>query len=713
MMPPIVLRIAALSGADIGVGLPDLRGLLSDLGVGLLVAAVAGWSARASGWAAVALLLLWALLGYGNYEHVRANAANASVAYAGYLTDRTFVEGSLLRPRSPDLLIPLVVGTAMLGVMAFRRRRRAAFCWRAAGIASLIVIGATLAWPRDVGVLGWRQAHFLQENVRWLLGRSPASAVEPTGGPTPARPFTGDLHGEPWLALGNRGQNLLLIMVEGISGAHLPTLARANGLRFDFGLPNLDRLARENVAYSSFIAQQRQTNRGEYALLCGDYPKLVTEVPKMSQYASGGKMACLPQAMAAIGYETVYLQAAPLAFMMKDQFMSRIGFARIHGEEWFERAYLRQAEQMVERLERGDRPWFLTLLTVGTHHPFTVPASYRAPGEASGFHRAAVYADDALGAFLRAIEAMGIRERTLILITSDESAGIQGGVGDLARIISQSWGVMIAMLPSGEKRLVESPYMQLDLPLSILDYLGVPESAARFAGRSLFRTYGTGRALAFGNTYSRVVGALHPSRHLFLCREDFEHCYKWKIAGGLPFSRMWRRVSEGGIDNSEIDFLREIVSKSRLSPFIPAEGEVYELIAGPRVRVSEDAAERQFIFGGQFLFVPAASRLDVELEFEIEGEEGIVDLHHDLRSAGGQTYFDRAFPGVTPGGGVLLRYSYHTPRPLDGLECRFSLLRRSGRDLALHFRQARLRVTPDPSLADEDDRLQIHHLERK
>ena len=75
-LPLLVLRGAALFGAGARVLGPDLRGALSDLGIGLLIAAVASAAARVSRWVAAAIVLLWALLGYGNYEHVKTHAAN-------------------------------------------------------------------------------------------------------------------------------------------------------------------------------------------------------------------------------------------------------------------------------------------------------------------------------------------------------------------------------------------------------------------------------------------------------------------------------------------------------------------------------------------------------------------------------------------------------------------------------------------------------------
>ena len=96
----------------------------------------------------------------------------------------------------------------------------------------------------------------------------------------------------------------------------------------------------------------------------------------------------------ALGYRTVFLQAAPLAFMLKDRFMPRAGFQQVLGNDWFQeyyvrndwgvddRAFLEQAAAMVESLAAARQPWFLTLLSVGTHHPFILPPD--AGGRADG-----------------------------------------------------------------------------------------------------------------------------------------------------------------------------------------------------------------------------------------------------------------------------------------------------------------------------------------
>ena len=153
--------------------------------------------------------------------------------------------------------------------------------------------------------------------------------------------FRADLSGKPILALGNRGKNVLLIMLEGISGVHLDYIAERHGVSVSVKMRRLDRVAQENVVFRSFVSHQRQTNRGEYAILCGDYPKLVTDEPKMTELLESKSLVCLPNVLRDAGYETVYLQSAPLGFMSKDLFMPKIGFSQVYGEEWFSQAYAR------------------------------------------------------------------------------------------------------------------------------------------------------------------------------------------------------------------------------------------------------------------------------------------------------------------------------------------------------------------------------------
>ena len=241
---------------------------------------------------------------------------------------------------------------------------------------------------------------------------------------------------------------MLLIVLEPVSGNYLDTAAAYQGRSAVNRMPRLDHLFAQNVGYATFFTHNRRTNRGLYSLLCGEYPRLLAGTPKMSVAAGRPWHRCLPGVLAENGYRTV---------------------------------------------------WFLTLLNAGTHHPFVVPPSYESP-DRTAVRRAFSYLDGALMSFFHALDARGLRDDTLILITSDESRGDFGELSDgTAALLSENWGFLVAMLPERERRVVGEPFAQSDVALSVVDYLGIDRADLDFFGRSVFRAYDRGRVLFYGN----------------------------------------------------------------------------------------------------------------------------------------------------------------------------------------------------------------------
>ena len=142
-----------------------------------------------------------------------------------------------------------------------------------------------------------------------------------------------------------------------------------------------------------------------------------------------------------------------------------------------------------QRLREGRKsvPWFLTLLTVGTHHPYTLPASYGGGEGLPPKLRSVAFLDDAVDLFLSRLKETGVLEDTLVVVTSDESHGMNADM-----LLAGNWGLCFALMPKGqtEKNHVNPELFGLvDLPLSILDYVGLAASSDAIAGRSIFRDY--------------------------------------------------------------------------------------------------------------------------------------------------------------------------------------------------------------------------------
>jgi hypothetical protein len=522
------------------------------------------------------------------------------------------------------------------------------------------------------------------------------------------------------------------VMFEGVSGAFIEPIATANERRsVRMSMPELSRVARDHVVFTSFIAHQRQTNRGEYAVLCGDLPRLVSAEAKMSELAvrsdTGGGKRCLPAALAEAGYATVYLQAAPMTFMLKDRFMPSIGFQRAIGDAYFEnaysrnkwgvddRAFLQQSLRMIEELREAERPWFLTLLTAGTHHPTNIPADVLQSGGLDRRWIAFRYLDAAIGEFVAELEARGVLDDTLVLLTSDESQGLRGGLDDKQIRLSQNWGFLVAMLPGGTRLSVDAPQAQFDIALSTLDWLGLADYARGFSGRSVFRRYAQPRALAFGNTYYNRVGGLSADGQLLLCDEEMQRCNRAVTEDHRPFKSGLHPLPAGSAE--DLAFLRRLVGESmRISGSrSKADAEIassavrdFRLSEGSVFQIRDDVDGFQWVFGGQGLSVPANSRIDVDLEVEVMGADGRLDVQHALKMEE-TNYFVKQFSNMRPGDRFHVRYSYSTVEPLKKLGNYLVVTRRAGSELSLKLPHAHMQVQPESDSPDPP--LVVHQFE--
>jgi arylsulfatase A-like enzyme len=695
---PWICRGLTLMEEGVAPAAADLRGLAADAGVALLLLAPLWLLARAARWLPSLLAGLLALAYYGNHEAVLALGAVASPMDAAFLVDPTFVSGSLLAVGRPVVLIGLVGGSSVLaawGLGPVSGRTMAVFA--ALGAAVLLALAV---WPTDPRFTTWRQVNALAHNVQWLVRGGPGLGGDEAASGFPDPP-TAMLDLVPGLAAdldaparfpGGSGRNVLLVVLEGVSGFYLPTAAGAHGRSSVMRMHRLDRTFRENVGFNTFLTHQRRTNRGLYSILCGELPRLLSGMPKMTVAANGGWRRCLPEVLSDAGYETVYLQAAPLAFMLKDRFLPSIGFDTVRGHEYFRHHYLRtewgvddraffeHASELVEELQAGEKPWFLTLLTVGSHHPFVVPDDFM-PGQGAPMQRAFVYLDDAFDAFLRRLDASGVRDDTLVLVTSDESAGDQGLTADrVASELTQNWGLAIVLLPERTRARIREPYAQQDLALSVVDHLGLAEQGEHFFGRSLFRDYDRGRSLFFSNLNFHTISGLDDQGLLVHCSYEGAECAGYDAFDGRVFSPVLREIDP---DADFVETVREMSLRSR-----PPLGEAplaIPLLADP---VFE-------LVGNDWQMVQGVVEISVrphewlEVEYEVEARGGPVDLRHYLTFGLGRVLLDSAVR-IEPGRTARLRYSFASDEPIPFVSVRTNARLEEGSRGELLFKRRRL-----------------------
>ncbi|WP_371919744.1 LTA synthase family protein [Pseudomonas sp. MYb187] len=614
---PVCLRVA--------LGWSNSLGFVSDLGIAsLLIVLLQGrpW------WQSLPVLLAWGLMTLGTVELVSAVGRLPTVSDLHYLIDPQFLEnssgGGFAQPWfAATLLLGLVIWltTHWLGrsTPSPRLPRRA---WAAPLLLLLGHWGAQHLHPTDADQ--WYVYNLPHQLLAASVGDVQIRAAEWLEGdvvdvvPNMAGLTQLDLDGHKLLAAPGTARNVLIIALEGIPGAYIGVNRQALHSSYEENLmPNLSRWAERGMNTPDYVLHSHQTIRGLYAMLCGDYDKLDNGTPKGVEMLTQNErnQACLPAQLRQNGFATHYLQGAGLRFMAKDKIMPHIGFDTTLGLEWFtnsnylefpwgkdDKAFFEGALDYVGQLKKQKQPWMLTLLTVGTHQPYSAPDDYLqrydTPKQA-----AVAYLDDALGAFLSGLENQGVLQDTLVVITSDESHGIEG-----VRLAS-SWGFNLMLAPEQHQlpHVKTGVYGHVDLSTSILDYFALPVPTA-LSGRSLFRDYVTGREIM---SYTNGKLRYHDGQGTF-AECDFQQRCQQYASDGFVAERKTLIGQYGGSRARQVTARATALDRSLLRTPLNQHYQFGSPAIIPlQAQIKDDWADN--LIGAQYLEMPKGSQTRVRL----------------------------------------------------------------------------------------------------
>lgn len=719
---PLVLRVGVLAEKGLFVQRTDVRAALADAAISCAVAFLSLLLARWTRLGAALLGTAYLLLCFMNDEHVRVFGSQVTATHAKYLLDPTFMQGSAAHSAHP-LRLGLWLGALGVSALLFPTKvlaRRAAYSM---ALGAALLLAVTALWPLRADRPAWRQGSVLELVVRtaWRARQSERAARHPKLSAEGQRLLQADLSGTPRFQIKPGRKNVLLVLLEGFSGGYLPSLAANEGLSNPVQAPKLDALAHDALLFRHLVGMQRQTDRAEYAYLCGDLPKLKSEQPRMTEYVQhGGTRVCLPSILRAAGYATAYLQAAPTAFMLKDQFMRQIGFEHVYGTEFMTSSYARnnwgvddktffeRAASYVAELRRTPQPFFLTLLTVGTHHPYLVPDDFRPPGvdPLKPFARSVAYADEAVAGLLEALKKTGALEDTLVLISGDESAGVEVG-DDVTRALTQSWLplVVFAPEPASHGQVVDTLYGNHEVALSILDYLGLAPKQHELLGRSLFRSYPDPRPFYFSNTHLEASFALTPDGMLSHCSERLDECTSYTYDLQRPFSPVRKSIP---FEPRRLSDWAATVAYS-LRPLARGKsGGEFTLARREVIPLEQQAHPGTVLFGGQYFDVRAGDAFEVELDMDSVGGPGAtISLTQELQNVS-KSFFAPPLWLLGPGDGVHLRYQLVFPDDAQHVEIRGYGRTVQGKGGRVRLNLAKARLIPAHDVTRTEDGEPVH-----
>ena len=598
-------------------------GYLSDLAFGLALFMLCRGRPR---WFALPLMLLWVLCQIGSLEMIEAVGRMPELNDLRYLADPQFI-GNSTAGSSGGLSQPLTAAALLLALLLSLLHRpqpqERAPNWLLALPAALLTGHAASQWYQPSEVSQWQQFNLPHKWLAEGLSRVQLTLEEQLDGTPETEPDIGgltqlDLDGRKLVADRGQARNVLIITLEGIPGAYISTNRTA--LNVPGGqplMPKLSSWAERGMSTPDYVLHSHQTIRGLYAMLCGDYSKLDSGTPKGVELLNNSSRSrqCLPAQLRQRGFSTHFLQGAGLRFMAKDKIMPQMGFQKTLGRDWFrnkpnlefpwgmdDKAFFEGAQQYVGQLRKQRQPWMLTLLTVGTHQPYSAPAAYleRYPDAKSA---AIAYLDDALDSFLKGLERQGVLKDTLVVITSDESHGIEG------QRLASAWGFNLLLAPEQAQlpAVKSGVYGHVDLTASLLDYFNLPIPEG-ISGRSLLRNYTNGREML---SYTNGMLRKHDGHERFTECDFQQICRSYRSEGFIAEQVRYL----GRSSNHDARLLvqqAELLNQSLLNGRLEQQ---YQFATHERINLKpvtrDDWADN--LIGAQYLELPKGSHTSVSL----------------------------------------------------------------------------------------------------
>ena len=315
----------------------------------------------------------------------------------------------------------------------------------------------------------------------------------------PQYPFVREMRTEQGVRF-NKPVNVLLIFVEGLDRRYLGRTVASIRLT-----PFLDRLKDESWYFKNFFTNGVQTAHGLFPSFCSYY---ATQGPSAMKTRYTHDYLCLPTLLSRAGYRTEMVISQHRDLNRLQLFMARHGLHQLFAEDDFspnaeriglgitDGALFDGIRSRIEILQTSDRPFFLTTLTVNTHHPFTVPLTHpevRALSTEPDRYLAALrYLDVEMERWFVGLQRDGLLKNTVVFILGDHGRHEAIGRTDIERQVGHFMSPLFIWMDESLRapanyrpRVVSNIASQVDLAPTILALNGLTPRVAPFLGRDL------------------------------------------------------------------------------------------------------------------------------------------------------------------------------------------------------------------------------------
>ena len=319
-----------------------------------------------------------------------------------------------------------------------------------------------------------------------------------------------------------RGFNVVLFVMESVGARRV----HLYGAPFD-DTPNLDELASHAMVFSRAYVAEAETSAAFGAVFSSIYPD--HDWPSITQLAPRLEIPGLPAVLSSHGYRTAFIHSGQTVYDREGEFLSTRGFDRIMAEP---RDYPTPRDQeLVPKAidwikQDASRPFFVTIWTHDTHHPYVSNLHNDYGVHDPNFNRylnGVRATDDLVGQLAAALRAMGLADRTLLVVMGDhgEAFGEHGQLIHGGSVYNELMRVPLMIENPklfSHQVVVDRLTRQIDIAPTLLSLLGL-NSPDSWQGADVLGANSPTRAYLFAGTGNFTFG---------LVEGDFKYIYNFR-----------------------------------------------------------------------------------------------------------------------------------------------------------------------------------------
>jgi len=493
-----------------GIGFVPLRWLLAcaiDIGVLMGVAAILAVGERVSRWmylATVPLALVVALVAIINAGYLSISGDQLtwqifSVGLDRFGDVRGIVGGTLfVHPLKTTVALVVLAGAPVLAFVVLRRARQPQpFAGggteraRAAGVLAAICLVIALVTPTPRSHALGKLSTSGVARMYWGLvagGGKYRGGGEMFAGYTPKELV--DAAAIEKLRSGPR-PNILFVILES-TRRDVTSLPGATG---EAKTPNLAALAARGTDVVTARAVFPHTTKSVWSMLCGRLPMMQSTV---FENTSAIDVQCVPRVLDQAGWRTGFFQSAIGYFEDRPRLVDRLGYADFLSADHITAdllGYLATEDTLLAApvlawIDKTPEPFFATVLTSATHHPYLLSPAHedavkaaRRPidSDRERYDRLVEHADMLIGDLLAGLAARGKLDNTIVIVLGDHGEGF--GDHGIRQHDSNYFeeGLRVPWVMAGPgipHRTIATPAVLADLAPTLLAFLGVAPTEA-------------------------------------------------------------------------------------------------------------------------------------------------------------------------------------------------------------------------------------------